>query len=150
MEYIQLKIKAKTLFATHYHELMAMENVLEGVKNYSVAIKERGNDIVFLRRIVRGGTDRSYGVHVARLAGLPKKVLDRAEEFLKEYDSDKKQAEVVQPQTPVTPAEDMGSLFTGSLQKEILALDVMSMTPIEALNALYKLQAEAKKETGEI
>ena len=150
MEYIQLKIKAKTLFATHYHELMAMENVLEGVKNYSVAIKERGNDIVFLRRIVRGGTDRSYGVHVARLAGLPKKVLDRAEEFLKEYDSDKKPVEVAHPQAPVAPAEDMGSLFTGSLQKEILALDVMSMTPIEALNALYKLQAEAKKETGEI
>jgi DNA mismatch repair protein MutS len=150
MEYIQLKIKAKTLFATHYHELMAMENVLEGVKNYSVAIKERGNDIVFLRRIVRGGTDRSYGVHVARLAGLPKKVLDRAEEFLKEYDSDKKPVEVAQPTAPVAPAEDMGSLFTGSLQKEILALDVMSMTPIEALNTLYKLQAEAKKETGEI
>jgi DNA mismatch repair protein MutS len=150
MEYIQLKIKAKTLFATHYHELMAMENVLEGVKNYSVAIKERGNDIVFLRRIVRGGTDRSYGVHVARLAGLPKKVLDRAEEFLKEYDSDKKPTAVVPQQTPAAPAEDMGSLFTGSLQKEILALDVMSMTPIEALNALYKLQAEAKKETGEI
>jgi DNA mismatch repair protein MutS len=75
MEYIQLKIKAKTLFATHYHELMAMENVLEGVKNYSVAIKERGNDIVFLRRIVRGGTDRSYGVHVARLAGLAQESL---------------------------------------------------------------------------
>ena len=78
MEYIHDKIKAKTLFATHYHQLIAMEQELSGVKNYSVAVKERGKDIVFLRRIVPGGTDRSYGVHVARLAGLPKKVLDRA------------------------------------------------------------------------
>ena len=78
MEYIHSKIKAKTLFATHYHQLIALEQELSGVKNYSVAVKERGKDIVFLRRIIAGGTDRSYGVHVARLAGLPKKVLDRA------------------------------------------------------------------------
>lgn len=83
MEYIQTKIKAKTLFATHYHELITMEDVLEGIKNYSVAIKERGNDIVFLRRIIRGGTDRSYGVHVARLAGLPKKLLNGQTKYWK-------------------------------------------------------------------
>lgn len=75
MEFIHEKIKAKTLFATHYHQLIALEDVMNGVKNYSVAVKERGNDIVFLRRIVPGGTDRSYGVHVARLAGLPKRSL---------------------------------------------------------------------------
>jgi DNA mismatch repair protein MutS len=148
MEYIQTRIKAKTLFATHYHELMAMEDVLEGVKNYSVAIKERGNDIVFLRRIIRGGTDRSYGVHVARLAGLPKKVLDRAEACLREYDAGKTAAPVAVKPEPVPEA--MGSLFTSNLTKEILALDVMSMTPIEAMNALYKLQAEAKKESGAV
>ncbi len=148
MEYIQLKIKAKTLFATHYHELMAMENTLPGVKNYSVAIKERGNDIVFLRRIVRGGTDRSYGVHVARLAGLPKKVLERAETFLKEYDAGKPQSAPVPAAKP--PAESMDSLFASGLQQKILSLDVMSMTPIEALNTIFKLQAEAKKETGKV
>ena len=159
MEYIQTKIKAKTLFATHYHELITMEDVLEGIKNYSVAIKERGNDIVFLRRIIRGGTDRSYGVHVARLAGLPKKVIERADEILEEYDRNKgficdgtaacNSDGVAQGSVKEEPAElGMGSLFTSALQTELLQLDVMSMTPIEALNTLYKLQQEAKKESG--
>ena len=152
MEYIQAHIKAKTLFATHYHELIGMENVMEGIKNYSVAIKERGNDIVFLRRIVRGGTDRSYGVHVARLAGLPKKVLERADELLQEYDSHKGEAAGAAGNSgaPVQPAESAGtaSLFASSLTDELLGLDVMSMTPIEAMNALFRLQQEAKKEKG--
>lgn len=147
MEYIHDKIKAKTLFATHYHQLIAMEQELSGVKNYSVAVKERGKDIIFLRRIVPGGTDRSYGVHVARLAGLPKKVVDRAEEFLQEYDSERQQA------APVAAAQsnellDMGSLFTSAITEQLLSIDVMSMTPIEAMNMLYKLQAEARKESG--
>ena len=145
MEYIHDKIKAKTLFATHYHQLIAMEQELSGVKNYSVAVKERGKDIVFLRRIVPGGTDRSYGVHVARLAGLPKKVLDRAEECLQEYDSDNSRP-------AAAPAEQqpdmMGSLFSSGLVEQLLKLDVMSMTPIEAMNTLYKLQDEARKECG--
>ena len=159
MEYIQTKIKAKTLFATHYHELITMEDVLDGIKNYSVAIKERGNDIVFLRRIIRGGTDRSYGVHVARLAGLPKKVIERADEILEEYDRNKgficdgtatcNSGGAAQNSIKEEPADlGMGSLFTSALQSELLQLDVMSMTPIEALNELYKLQQEAKKESG--
>lgn len=151
MEYIHSKIKAKTLFATHYHQLIALEQELSGVKNYSVAVKERGKDIVFLRRIIAGGTDRSYGVHVARIAGLPKKVLDRAEEILAQYDN----AEAATPMVaePATVPQQsmfdsMGSLFGSSLADEILKLDVMSMTPIEAMNALYKLQEEARKESG--
>ena len=144
MEYIHDKIKAKTLFATHYHQLVAMEQELSGVKNYSVAVKERGKDIVFLRRIVPGGTDRSYGVHVARLAGLPKKVLDRAEAFLQEYDGERSQ-EVAQM---VEQAPGMGSLFTSAITQQLLSIDVMSMTPIEAMNMLYKLQDEARKESG--
>ena len=144
MEYIHDKIKAKTLFATHYHQLIAMEQELSGVKNYSVAVKERGKDIVFLRRIVPGGTDRSYGVHVARLAGLPKKVLDRAEAFLEEYDREQPQAA---PQV-AEPAGGMGSLFTSAITEQLLSIDVMSMTPIEAMNMLYKLQDEARKESG--
>ena len=147
MEYIHDKIKAKTLFATHYHQLISMEEELSGVKNYSVAVKERGKDIVFLRRIVAGGTDRSYGVHVARLAGLPKKVLDRAEEFLAEYDNE---APVVKAPKAAEPSQDMfmGSLFTSNITEQLLEMDVMSMTPIEAMNALYKLQDEARKESG--
>ena len=144
MEYIHDKIKAKTLFATHYHQLIAMEQELSGVKNYSVAVKERGKDIVFLRRIVPGGTDRSYGVHVARLAGLPKKVLDRAEAFLQEYDGERSQE--VAP--VVEQAPGMGSLFTSAITQQLLSIDVMSMTPIEAMNMLYKLQDEARKESG--
>ena len=144
MEYIHDKIKAKTLFATHYHQLIAIEQELSGVKNYSVAVKERGKDIVFLRRIVPGGTDRSYGVHVARLAGLPKKVLDRAEAFLEEYDREQPQAA---PQV-AEPAGGMGSLFTSAITEQLLSIDVMSMTPIEAMNMLYKLQDEARKESG--
>ena len=146
MEYIHDRIKAKTLFATHYHQLIALENVLSGVKNYSVAVKERGKDIIFLRRIVPGGTDRSYGVHVARLAGLPKKVLERSEELLKEYDNDN--GRVQQPAAAAALDNMMGSLFGNSIANELLKLDVMSMTPIEAMSALYKLQDEARKELG--
>lgn len=146
MEYIHDRIKAKTLFATHYHQLIALENVLSGVKNYSVAVKERGKDIIFLRRIVPGGTDRSYGVHVARLAGLPKKVLERSEELLKEYDNDN--GHVQQPAAAAAPDNMMGSLFGSSIANELLKLDVMSMTPIEAMSTLYKLQDEARKELG--
>lgn len=146
MEYIHSRIKAKTLFATHYHQLIAMEDELEGVKNYSVAVKERGNDIVFLRRIVPGGTDKSYGVHVARLAGLPKKVLERANEILAEYDKGNENVPAVK--SIESRQQPMDSLFTSSLSEQILKLDVMSMTPIEAMNALYKLQDEARKESG--
>lgn len=146
MEYIHSKIKAKTLFATHYHQLIGLEKELSGVKNYSVAVKERGKDIVFLRRIVPGGTDRSYGVHVARLAGLPKKVLDRAEEILAEYDNDNGMNIAVAEATE--QPQMMGSLFTSAITEQLLQMDVMSMTPIEAMNALYKLQDEARKESG--
>ena len=150
MEFIHEKIKAKTLFATHYHQLIALEDVMNGVKNYSVAVKERGNDIVFLRRIVPGGTDRSYGVHVARLAGLPKKVIDRAEDILEEYDNCETACSVQITPRAEKETAPMGSLFASSLQQQILKMDVMAMTPIEALNALYKLQDEAKREGGEL
>ena len=145
LEYIHDKIHAKTLFATHYHQLIGMEQELSGVKNYSVAVKERGNSIVFLRRIVPGGTDKSYGVHVARLAGLPKAVLDRAEECLKEYDG------FVTPShcDGVTKHEDLGLFTSSPIVDELKQLDVMSMTPIEAMNTLARLQEMAKQESGE-
>ncbi|WP_432642437.1 DNA mismatch repair protein MutS [Acidaminococcus sp.] len=153
VEYINEKIKAKTLFATHYHELIELEKLQPGIRNYSVAVKEKGHDVVFLRRIVPGGTDKSYGIHVARLAGLPDKVVKRADELLEEYTS--------QGPAPVTagaapaPAPEKGreeiqpSLFGDVIGDTLRSLDIMTMTPLEALNTLYKLQEEAKRERGQ-
>ena len=146
VEFINEKIKAKTLFATHYHELIELENIMPGVKNYSVAVKEKGNEVVFLRRIVPGGTDRSYGIHVAELAGLPKKVVARAEDLLKEYDNGKATVTVAAP--PKQEPEQEMSLFGNALADRLKKLDIMTMTPLEAINELYHLQEEAKKEGG--
>ena len=151
VEFINEKIKAKTLFATHYHQLIELENVLPEVKNYSVAVKERGKEVIFLRRIIRGGTDRSYGIHVAQLAGLPKKVISRAEEILQEYDGFDKHSHCAEQANANTQPEKknvQASLFTQSLCQSLISMDVMTMTPLEALNALYKLQEEAKREGG--
>lgn len=149
LEYIHDKIHAKTLFATHYHQLIGMEQELSGVKNYSVAVKERGNSIVFLRRIVPGGTDKSYGVHVARLAGLPKAVLDRAEECLKEYDGNSTCLPVRGGAEAGGVINDLGLFTSSPIVDELKQLDVMSMTPIEAMNTLARLQEMAKQESGE-
>ena len=152
VEYINDRIKAKTLFATHYHELIELEQLDPGIKNYSVAVKEKGKEVVFLRRIVPGGTDKSYGIHVARLAGLPEKVVKRADELLEEYTT---QGTAVKPAAPApakAPApkeEDLQpSLFGDVIGDTLRNLDVMTMTPLEALNTLYKLQEEAKREGG--
>lgn len=151
VEFINEKIKAKTLFATHYHQLIELENIMPEVKNYSVAVKERGKEVIFLRRIIPGGTDRSYGIHVAQLAGLPKRVISRAEEILQEYDCFDKNshcAEQVQLNSKPEKKNYQESLFSQSLSQSLISMDVMTMTPLEALNALYKLQEEAKREGG--
>ena len=152
VEYINDRIKAKTLFATHYHELIELEQLDPGIKNYSVAVKEKGKEVVFLRRIVPGGTDKSYGIHVARLAGLPEKVVKRADELLEEYTA---QGTAVKPAAPApakapAPKEEdfQPSLFGDVIGDTLRNLDVMTMTPLEALNTLYKLQEEAKREGG--
>lgn len=148
VEYIAKKIKAKTLFATHYHELIELEACLENVKNFSVAIRERGREIVFLRRIVKGGSDKSYGVHVAQLAGLPKIVLDRATALVDFYAKDNNVCQRPQKQKNNLKSEqqpEAGDLFSNSFLQEVLDLDLPSMTPLEALNYLHKLQAELKK-----
>lgn len=151
VEFINEKIKAKTLFATHYHQLIELENLLPAVKNYSVAVKERGKEVVFLRRIIPGGTDRSYGIHVAQLAGLPKKVINRAEEILQEYDSFDHSKHISEKITTVSEQKEyQDTLFTRSLSQSLLALDIMTMTPLEAINELYKLQDEAKREGGRL
>ncbi len=150
VEYMVKHIHAKTLFATHYHELIDLEQEYSVVKNYTVAVKEKGKDVLFLRRIVRGGADRSYGIHVAKLAGLPKKVLDRATEVLAHLEAENPQ-EKRTVALPVKVAEEeamMGDLFQDSVLDRLRRLDVMTMTPLEAMNTLYSLQEEVKKGDG--
>ena len=154
IEYIEKKIHAKTLFATHYHELTDLaDNDKSGkIKNFCVAVKERDNEVVFLRRIKAGGADKSYGIQVAKLAGLPKSVMQRAEKILTELEnSDNKKASTPVTKTNVeanTSEIQSPNLFTSQLAEQIAKIDVNTLTPIEALNTLYKLQSQAKKELG--
>ena len=135
---------AKALFATHYHELTELEGRLSGVKNYRVTVKEIGDDIVFLRKIVRGGTDKSFGIQVARLAGLPESVLERAKEILQELSY----ADIASPQKPISNTSVQPSLLDTSAEDTVLRilleLDVEHVTPLEALNQLYTLRAMLK------
>lgn len=144
VEHIKRHLGCKTLFATHYHELTVLEELWPGIRNYSVAVREKGNNVVFLRRIVPGGADKSYGIHVAQLAGLPPKVVQRAKEVLAELERCEGGGLVEAAPREAPPL----TLFGSSLATELLALDVMSLTPIEALNVLYRLQNQAKEETG--
>lgn len=148
IEYCLKHVHAMTLFATHYHELTDMADMSEKIKNYTVAVKERGKHIKFLRRIVPGGADRSYGLHVARLAGLPESLLKRADVILAELESQGTPTVTMTPTTPqnITPAAD--SLFTSPVVDKLLSVDVSSMTPIEAISFLYTLQKEAKEGSG--
>lgn len=148
LEYLYEKVHAKTLFATHYHQLISLEESMPGLKNYSVAVKERGNSIVFLRRIVPGGTDKSYGVHVARLAGLPKQVVDRANVLLEEYDKNRFAPEAGESGKVAVPMDDVSTSLFGNnpVVEELKKIDVMSLTPLEAMNALAKLQDLVKDE----
>lgn len=147
IEYCLKHIHALTLFATHYHELTDMADTSEKIKNYTVAVKERGKNIKFLRRIIPGGADRSYGLHVARLAGLPESLLKRADVILSELES---QGAVATP-APAAKKESRppaDSLFTDPVLERLLSVDVSSMTPIEAISFLYSLQKEAKEGSG--
>ena len=133
----------KTLFATHYHELTELEGTVEGVKNYNIAVKKRGEDITFLRRIVRGPADDSYGIEVAKLAGLPGSVTRRAHEVLRTLEASAPKNKVEQMDfdalqeynSPAVPSEMMEKLET---------VDVETLTPIEALNFLYELKKTLK------
>lgn len=148
-EYIANKEKcgAKTLFATHYHELTELEEKIEGVKNYSIAVKEKGEDIVFLRKIVRGGTDESYGIHVARLAGVPKLVTEEANKILKSLErkniltgkkEEKKDKKQVEGQF------DMYNFKLAEIAHEIDKINLNELTPIDALNTLVRIKEKMK------
>lgn len=142
VEYIDSKIHAYTLFATHYHELADMAETSKKIKNYTVTVKERGKDITFLRRIVPGSADRSYGIHVARLAGLPESVLTRADEILAGMEKEEGAVQVVRASS--SEEAPVLSLFESPIISELADLDVMSKTPIEAMEILFRLSKEAK------
>ena len=134
------RLGAKTLFATHYHELSTIENELSNVKNYNIAVKKRGDQMIFLRKIVPGATDDSYGIEVAKLAGLPAAVISRARQILEELES-----QDGRPQTAAAPApaEDQISMLDLRAQQVCAALEgisVETLTPIEAMNELYRLK----------
>ena len=132
---------AKTLFATHYHELTELEQTLEGVKNYCVAVRKRGDDIIFLRRIVRGGADDSYGIEVARLAGVPQPVIDKAKQVLQGLESGAGTA--APPHRDSAPAENPPRRGgePSRLLEALSHIDVTTLTPIEAINKLYELKS---------
>ena len=136
-DYITEKIKAKTLFATHYHELTKLEGMLPGVKNYSVAVKKRGDDITFLRRIVEGGTDDSYGVEVAKLAGVPQAVIKKAHSILNELEKGGQPNSEVEVQSKKEePQLGFGSILADEIVSDLKKLDITTLTPIEAMNIL--------------
>ena len=148
-EYISDKEKcgAKTLFATHYHELTSLEEKLEGVKNYSVAVKEKGEDVIFLRKIVPGGTDESYGVHVAKLAGVPQVVTKRANEILKTLERKSVLGEKAQEKENKKVATGQLDLYNYKLAEiahELDKVDLNELTPIEALNTLVNMKEKMK------
>jgi DNA mismatch repair protein MutS len=130
-------LRAKTLFATHYHELTQLADLLPGVRNYNVAVSEAANKVVFLHTFVPGGADRSYGIHVGQLAGLPGPVVQRASEILQQLEASSGKAVHIDPEAPKQLA-----LFpeTNPLLSDLEKLDMNTLSPIEALNKLYEWQ----------
>lgn len=133
------KLGARTLFATHYHELTALEDLLDGVKNYNIAVKKRGDQITFLRKIVRGGADDSYGIEVAKLAGVPAPVIQRAKTILHDLEQNTPRIEVRE-----VPEEDaqisMTDMSSHAVCDKLRSMQIETMTPIEAMNALFELK----------
>jgi DNA mismatch repair protein MutS len=145
------KLGAKTLFATHYHELVELAGFLPRVKNFNVAVIEERGKVIFLYKIVPGGVDKSYGIHVAQLAGLPKSVVHRAREVLEELEGDSSKASAKRSLKGRRPKEVMPQQLPLLGQKspllaELEKLDIDSLTPFEAITKLYELQKKAKEE----
>ncbi len=136
------KLGAKSLFATHYHELTEMENELDGIKNYNIAVKKRGDDIIFLRRIVPGGADDSYGIEVAKLGGIPDSVIRRAKQILKQT----LESGIVTYKTVESNTDQMSLEMQGAtdILRELQAIDVNTLTPIESMGILFDLANKAK------
>ena len=145
-EHMAEKVKSKTLFATHYHELTDLENDFPEIKNYSVAVKKHGDDITFLRKIIRGGADDSYGIEVAALAGVKRTVIDRAKEILKRIETgDIETAHKQRKKAEYSAQIGIEEQSALDIFEELKAMDVTTYTPIEALNKLYEMAKRAKE-----
>jgi len=154
VEYIcdKEKIGARTLFATHYHELSELEGHLDGVKNYCVSVREHGEDVIFLRKIIRGGADKSFGVHVARLAGVPHPVIVRAHEIQARLEvSDINQNTIgqnilgMEDEDRKNEQVDVFEYKRTEIIEELQNIDVMALTPMDAINKLFLLREMARK-----
>ena len=133
------KLGAKTLFATHYHELTSMEQEIPEIRNFNIAVKKRQGDMIFLRKIVPGAADDSYGIEVAKLAGIPDRVITRAREILKELESGA--PETAKPAAgPVSDQVSMLDMQSDELRRALESVTVETLTPIEAMNVLYQLK----------
>ena len=139
------QIGCKTLFATHYHELLELEEKVEGIKNYHIAVKEKGEDVIFLRKILEGGTDESYGIHVAKLAGVPKNVVTKANKILRSLEKGGvKIKEEPEAKKQVEGQFDLFNLKLADISHELDKINVNELTPIDALNTLVKLKEMIK------
>jgi DNA mismatch repair protein MutS len=146
------KLRAKTLFATHYHELNEMENSFSRIRNYNVSIKELNNKVIFLRKLKRGGSEHSFGIHVARMAGMPRSVVKRADEILKELEDGQNRKELSKPIDEIAGHREGMQLSIFQLddpvlkqiRDEILGIDIDNLTPMEALNKLYNIKKVLK------
>jgi len=139
VEYLTKNIGAKTMFATHYHELIELENVYDGIKNCSIAVKQFGNEIIFLHKIIPSGTDKSFGVEVARLAGLPSSVIEKARELLKKFQAQ----ELSLPREENVMQQDADDdEKCKNVANKIKKIDINTLTPLEALNIICELQKE--------
>lgn len=141
VEYIATKLKAKTLFATHYHELSELEGVVEGVKNYKITVKEINGSIMFLRRIMRGSANKSFGIEVASLAGVPEQITKRAKVILKNLEKN----DTVKKQVKDIPVEDDAPVKVSEVERIIADLDVNNLTPVQAMTILFDLKEKVKK-----
>ena len=135
------KLGAKTMFATHYHELSALEGEISGVRNYNITAKKQGGTLVFLRKIIRGAADDSYGIEVAKLAGLPESVIRKAKEYLKELETEGVAAPPAGADEDQISFSDVGA---DEVRRALLEIDLNTLTPIEGMNLLFELQRKAR------
>ena len=158
IEYTSDKIKAKALFATHYHELTELESQLNGIKNYNITVKKRGEDVIFLRKLARGGADQSLGIEIAKLAGAPKSMVNRAKEILRQLQESeiasvsvskrqqKKEVEEIEDDVPMLAFGESKNEKAEDILLQLKAINVDTLSPIEAMNVLYKLCKNAQDE----
>jgi len=154
VEYLhENRMRPKTLFATHYHELNEMENSFPRVKNYNVSIRELDNKVIFLRKLKRGGSEHSFGIHVARMAGMPRSVVNRADEILKELEQSHEKQELTKPLDDIISNREglqlsffqLDDPVLRQIHDEIMGIDINNLTPVEALNKLYNIQKLFRK-----